>query len=132
MDPVAPVLPTWEQTQQWLLTDGARILLTIVIAMTALWALRRVIDRVVATMTSRSARRLAEEGCHWQQLKDELRRDLAIHHLAQARLSVAEVASRLGFAEPSAFHRAFRQWTGGAPGDYRPPRALLQQPRADP
>ena len=77
-------------------------------------------------------RRLAEEGCHWQQLKDELRRDLAIHHLAQARLSVAEVASRLGFAEPSAFHRAFRQWTGGAPGDYRPPRALLQQPRADP
>ncbi|HRA27230.1 mechanosensitive ion channel domain-containing protein, partial [Ornithinibacter sp.] len=62
MDPVAPVLPTWEQTQQWLLTDGARILLTIVIAMTALWALRRVIDRVVATMTSRSARRLAESG----------------------------------------------------------------------
>ena len=62
MDPVAPVLPTWEHTQQWLLTDGARILLTIVIAMTALWALRRVIDRVVATMTSRSARRLAESG----------------------------------------------------------------------
>ena len=62
MDPVAPVLPTWEQTQQWLLTDGARILLTIVIAMTALWALRRVMNRVVATMTSRSARRLAESG----------------------------------------------------------------------
>jgi small conductance mechanosensitive channel len=55
------VLPTWEQTQQWLLTDGARILLTIVIAMTALWALRRVMNRVVATMTS-AARRLAESG----------------------------------------------------------------------
>ena len=43
MDPVAPVLPTWEQTQQWLLTDGARILLTIVIAivyLACLWALR--------------------------------------------------------------------------------------------
>ena len=62
MNPDSPALPTWEQTQQWLLTDGARILLTIVIAMTALWALRRVIDRVVATMTSRSARRLAESG----------------------------------------------------------------------
>ncbi|EHR70495.1 DNA-binding domain-containing protein, AraC-type [Burkholderiales bacterium JOSHI_001] len=77
-------------------------------------------------------RRLAEEGCHWQQLKDELRRDLAIHHLAQGRLSVADVATRLGFAEPSAFHRAFRQWTGGAPGDYRPVGAFAQQPRADP
>ena len=53
MDPVAPVLPRWEQTQQWLLTDGARILLTIVIAMTALWALRRVIDELVETMTLR-------------------------------------------------------------------------------
>jgi small-conductance mechanosensitive channel len=53
---------TWEQAQKWLVTDGVRILLTIVLAVIALWALRRLINRVVATMTSKSARRLAESG----------------------------------------------------------------------
>ena len=53
---------TWEQAQQWLVTDGARILFTIALALLATWALRRLINRVVATMTSKSARRLAESG----------------------------------------------------------------------
>jgi moderate conductance mechanosensitive channel len=53
---------TLEQVQVWLLTDGLRVLTTIVLAFVAVWALRRLIDRVVATMTSRSARRLAESG----------------------------------------------------------------------
>jgi small-conductance mechanosensitive channel len=53
---------TWEQAQQWLVTDGVRILLTVMLAVVALWALRRLINRVVATMTSKSARRLAESG----------------------------------------------------------------------
>ena len=30
-----------------------------------------------------------------------------------------EVALRLGFSEPSTFHRAFKKWTGVAPGEYR-------------
>jgi moderate conductance mechanosensitive channel len=53
---------SWESTQQWLATVGLRILLTIVLAGVALWLLRRLIDRVVRTMTSKSARRLAESG----------------------------------------------------------------------
>ncbi len=53
---------TWESTQQWLATVGVRILLTIVLAGVALWLLRRLIDRVVRTMTSKSARQLAESG----------------------------------------------------------------------
>lgn len=64
-------------------------------------------------------RRLEAEGTGWQALKDELRRDTAIHLLSQGALPVAEVARRVGFAEPSAFHRAFRQWTGVTPGAYR-------------
>ena len=53
---------TWEKTQQWLATIGLPILLTLVLAVVALWLLRRLIDRVVRTMTSKSARRLAESG----------------------------------------------------------------------
>ena len=51
--------------------------------------------------------------------QDELRRDMAINHLSDGNESVAEIAAALGFAETSAFHRAFKQWTGVSPGDYR-------------
>ena len=53
---------TWEKTQVWLATIGLRILATIVLAAISLWLLRRLINRVVATMTSKSARRLAGSG----------------------------------------------------------------------
>jgi moderate conductance mechanosensitive channel len=53
---------TWDKAQVWLATVGLRILATIVLAAVSLWLLRRLIDRVVATMTSKSARRLAESG----------------------------------------------------------------------
>jgi AraC-like DNA-binding protein len=64
-------------------------------------------------------RRLREEGRGFQQIKDELRRDTAIEYLAQTRLPLIEIANRVGFSEASTFHRAFKNWTGVAPGEYR-------------
>lgn len=64
-------------------------------------------------------RRLDAEGTSYQAIKDALRRDAAIEHLANSALSVAEIAHRLGFREPSAFHRAFKRWNGVQPGEYR-------------
>jgi AraC-like DNA-binding protein len=64
-------------------------------------------------------RRLDDEGQLYQSIKDDLRRDLAITYLSRSRRSVLEVALTLGFAEPSAFHRAFKKWTGANPGEYR-------------
>lgn len=64
-------------------------------------------------------RRLAQEGATFRQIKDDLRRDLAIDLLTHSSESMAEIAEALGFAEPSAFHRAFKAWTGVRPGDYR-------------
>ena len=64
-------------------------------------------------------RRLEGEGQSFQEIKDQLRRDLAIHALCHTRKSVADVAADLGFAEVSAFHRAFKKWTGARPGSYR-------------
>lgn len=64
-------------------------------------------------------RRLAAEGSGWRQLKDELRHERAQALLAEGRLSVAEIASRLGYEEVSAFHRAFRQKTGLTPAFWR-------------
>ncbi|MCB1954270.1 MAG: AraC family transcriptional regulator [Rhodocyclaceae bacterium] len=64
-------------------------------------------------------RRLAEEGHSFQGLKDALRRDQAIELLAREDNHIHDIAYALGFAEPSAFHRAFRKWTGASPGAYR-------------
>jgi AraC-like DNA-binding protein len=64
-------------------------------------------------------RRLDDEGAGWQALKDEVRRDLAIHRLADPRQSIEDIAAQLGFNDASSFHRAFRKWTGAAPGAYR-------------
>src|ERR1700722_18735230 len=64
-------------------------------------------------------RRLHEEGASYQSIKDELRRDLAISHLSHSGRSVMDIALELGFSERSAFHRAFRKWTGASPGEFR-------------
>lgn len=64
-------------------------------------------------------RRLQQEGTSFQQLKDHVRRDAAIAGLAESGEPIAELAARLGFSEDTAFHRAFRRWTGTTPGAYR-------------
>lgn len=64
-------------------------------------------------------RRLRDEGRGFQQIKDDLRRDAAIEYLAQTQLPLIEIANRVGFSEASTFHRAFKSWTGVAPGEYR-------------
>ncbi len=64
-------------------------------------------------------RRLSAEGRSYQHIKDELRRDMAVHLLGNSTLGIGDIAAQLGFSEPSAFHRAFRKWTGEGPGAYR-------------
>ena len=67
-------------------------------------------------------RRLALEGISYQSLKDELRRDTAITRLTNSTVSLTQLAFELGFADSAAFQRAFKGWTGSAPGAYRSER----------
>jgi len=71
-------------------------------------------------MSERSLqRRLADEGQTFDALLDELRHELALRYLADKTLAIAEVAFLLGYSEPSAFHRAFKRWTGKTPTQAR-------------
>ena len=73
------------------------------------------------SMSSRNLQRtLREAGTSYQSLLDAARRDLAIRHLANPATSAGQVGFLLGFSEPSAFHRAFRRWTGKPPSAFRP------------
>ncbi|WP_028849329.1 AraC family transcriptional regulator [Thermocrispum municipale] len=64
-------------------------------------------------------RRLAEEGTSFRQHRDDVRRDIAIDALTSTNDTVEDIAARLGYADSSAFHRAFKRWTGRSPGSYR-------------
>lgn len=64
-------------------------------------------------------RRLAAEGIKYQAIKDGLREEQATRWLADPSISYADIAEQLGFADASAFYKAFRKWTGTNPGHYR-------------
>ena len=71
------------------------------------------------TSTQTLRRRLKDEDTSFQAIKDQVRRDLAIYYLSDNKLSINEIALKVGFTEPSTFHRAFKKWTDVTPGDYR-------------
>ncbi len=64
-------------------------------------------------------RRLADEGTNMRQLIDEVRAALAAELITGGRLTVAEVARRLGYVEVSSFSQAFRRWYGMSPRAFR-------------
>ncbi|HIV72641.1 MAG TPA: AraC family transcriptional regulator [Candidatus Aquabacterium excrementipullorum] len=75
-------------------------------------------------------RRLAEQGLGFQRLLDDTRQHLAEAYMRQPGLDLAEIALLLGFSEQSAFTRAFRQWTGKAPAQWR--KQALAETRSPP
>lgn len=64
-------------------------------------------------------RRLVAYDTSFRALLDETRRLLAEQYLADANLELHEVAALLGYADQSSFTRAFQQWTGTTPGQWR-------------
>ena len=65
------------------------------------------------------SRRLADDGTSFRDMLDDVRRESACALLHDRSLSVGDIAFFLQYSEPAAFHRAFRRWTGQAPGDFR-------------
>lgn len=64
-------------------------------------------------------RRLAEAGVSFRALRDDVLRERALELLRRPGSAIAEVAFVLGFSDPTAFHRAFRRWTGVTPQAWR-------------
>ncbi|MCA8880063.1 MAG: helix-turn-helix domain-containing protein [Rhodobacteraceae bacterium] len=66
-------------------------------------------------------RRLAAEGTSFKELVDQTRKRNALAAIAEPGTAIAEIASAVGYASPSALTRAVRRWKG------KPPRALREK-----
>ncbi|WP_439273732.1 AraC family transcriptional regulator [Pseudochrobactrum sp. HB0163] len=64
-------------------------------------------------------RHLRADGMSFNNIKQELRRQYALNWLQETDKPVGIIAADLGYTEPSAFHRAFKKWTGTSPDAYR-------------
>lgn len=64
-------------------------------------------------------RQLAQQGTSFRDLRAQIRRERARELLREGQMSVTEISHQLGYAEPSAFFRAFRSWTGQSPDAWR-------------
>jgi AraC-like DNA-binding protein len=64
-------------------------------------------------------RRLKAEGTSFEDIRDDVRHELAQYYLAQRTIPLAHIAEMLGYAEPSAFTRASQRWFGQAPREVR-------------
>ena len=71
-------------------------------------------------MTERTLiRKLKEEGTSFRAIKEQYRKEYAIHLLLSTEMDVAAIAEKTGYSEPSVFARAFRVWTGATPTGFR-------------
>ncbi len=75
--------------------------------------------RKLGSSTRTLQRKLREEGTSYQKLLEETQRDLSGFYLRKPEIAIGEVSYLLGFSQPSAFHRAFRRWTGLTPKEFR-------------
>jgi AraC-like DNA-binding protein len=64
-------------------------------------------------------RRLAEMGLTYREVLEQARYDRATFLLAQGDMAVADIATQLGYGEPTHFSRAFRRMAGLSPLEYR-------------
>lgn len=78
--------------------------------------------RVVAaagTSARTFQRQLEEEGTHFSELLADVRRTETLRRLRERNVTIAAIATDLGYADPASFTRAFRRWTGTAPSNLR-------------
>ncbi len=80
---------------------------------------RASVARSLGTSARTLIRRLHDEGTTFESILDHTRRDLSVQYLSDGTIAITDVATLLGYAEPSSFFRAFARWFGCTPSEYR-------------
>ena len=78
---------------------------------------------VVAGILAMSPRnlqlKLKEEGNTYQEVLDDLRKNIALDNLKEPSVAIGDLAFLLGYSDQSAFNHAFKRWTGKTPKQFR-------------
>lgn len=64
-------------------------------------------------------RRLTDAEATFQRLVEDTRRELAHHYLTRSTIELNETAFLLGYEDSNSFFRAFQEWEGTTPGEWR-------------
>ncbi|WP_339670361.1 AraC family transcriptional regulator [Dasania marina] len=64
-------------------------------------------------------RKLAAENTSYRHLKELIRRDLTMDKLSRSNMNIADIAQLVGFSESASLNRAFKNWTGLTPQQFR-------------
>ena len=64
-------------------------------------------------------RRLKRGSTSYQRILDDVRKTLSRDFLLNSAMSISRISWRLGYQDPSNFSRAFRNWYGMSPQQYR-------------
>lgn len=71
-------------------------------------------------MSSRNLQlKLKREGQTFSKIKDQVRNEVAMRFLKNSDESICDIAFLLNFSEQSAFTKAFKQWSGKTPLQFR-------------
>ena len=73
------------------------------------------IDEVFADVEPTQDIKDADDSNRLYSILDEVRREKAINLLTYSNINVEQIASQLGYNDPSNFGRAFRRWLGKSP-----------------
>ncbi|HEY1077059.1 MAG TPA: AraC family transcriptional regulator ligand-binding domain-containing protein [Fontimonas sp.] len=64
-------------------------------------------------------RRLRDEGESFEAIRDQVRRDVALRHLAQSNVSLVRMTEILGYSETSVLSRSCTRWFAASPRQLR-------------
>ena len=64
-------------------------------------------------------RMLREEGSSFSELLESVRQEIASERLRNSDMSIIQLSDYLGYADNTAFTRAFKRWYGATPMQWR-------------
>ena len=99
-------------------SDSVKAFLNLMIENDEAPSMKRVV--AAAGMSARTfQRQLKEEGASFSDLLADVRRSETLKRLKEQNLTIAAIATDLGYSDQATFTRAFRRWTGVPPSRFR-------------
>jgi AraC-like DNA-binding protein len=99
-------------------SDSVKSLLGLMIESDEAPTMKRVVA-AAGTSARTFQRQLEEEATSFSELLAEVRRSETLRRLTERKITIAAIATDLGYSDQASFTRAFRRWTGTPPGQFR-------------